>query len=115
MLATLLASSKHLLLALLIQLLTDTLPVETVRILILNDAKKQLPLLVGPRGMGYTGRAERKVAELTGRTIPVGNELGNVVPVRCLQVLTIRSMRQTVASNHEEKVVGLVYFPVLAS
>lgn len=46
MLATLLASSKHLLLALLVQPLTDTLPVEPVRILILNDAKKQLPLLV---------------------------------------------------------------------
>ena len=115
MLATLLASSKHLLLALLVQPLTDTLPVEPVRILILNDAKKQLPLLVWPRGMGYTRGTERQVAELAGRTVPVGNECGDAVPVRCPQILTIHSMHQAVACHHEEEVVGLVYFPVLAS
>lgn len=81
MLATLLASSKHLLLALLIQPLTDSLPVETVRILILNDAEKQLPLLVRPGSMGYTGRTEGKVAELASRAIPVGDEPGNAVPI----------------------------------
>lgn len=115
MLATLLASSKRLLLALIIQLLTDTLPVETVRILILNDAKKQLPLLVRPGGMGYAGGTEREVAEFAGRAVPVGDELGHAVPVGWLQVLTIHSMRQAVASHHEEQVVGLIYFPVLAS
>ena len=43
MLSALFPSPEHLLLAQLIQSLTDELPIEAVRILILNDPKKQFP------------------------------------------------------------------------
>ena len=76
MFPALLASSKHLLLALFIQLLTDMFPVKVIRILILNDPKKEFPFLSGPGSVGDTGGAEREVPELAGRAIPVWNQPG---------------------------------------
>lgn len=55
MFPTLFASPEHLLLTLLIQSLADTFPIQTIRILILNDPKKKLPLICRPRHMSYTG------------------------------------------------------------
>ena len=54
MFPTLLPCPEDLLLPLLIESLTDALPVQPVGILIFNDAQKQLSLLAGPRCMGDT-------------------------------------------------------------
>jgi hypothetical protein len=62
----LLASPEHLLPTLLVKPLTDTLPVDSGRILILNDAQKQLALLARPRRVGNTRGTERKISKLTG-------------------------------------------------
>lgn len=114
MFPALLASPEHLRPTLLVKPLTDTLPVDSSGILILNDAQKQLPLLARPRRMGDARRTKRKISKLTGRTIPVWNQFRNVVPVRCLEVLTIDSMCQAVAMHHEEQVVRLIHLPVFA-
>ena len=66
MFPALLASPENLLPTLLIEPLTDTLPVDSGRILILNDAHKQLPLLARPRRMGNTRGTKRKISKLTG-------------------------------------------------
>jgi hypothetical protein len=115
MFPALLASSKHLLLTLLIQLLTDMFPVKVIRILILNDPKKEFPLLSGPGSVGDAGGAEREVPELTGCAIPVWNESGDALPVQGSEVLTIHAAGEAVPFDHEEQVVGLIYLPVLAS
>lgn len=114
MFPTLFASPEDLLLALLIQPLTDAFPIQPIRILILNDPKKKLTLLIRPGSVSNTRWAQRKVAKLAGRAIAVGYQLRNLMPIELPQLLCLPPMRHAVPLNQEEQVVGLIDFPVLA-
>lgn len=65
MFSALLACSEDFLSAELIEGLADLLPIEIGGFLILNDPKKELPLVGRPRDASYALGGEGKIAELT--------------------------------------------------
>ena len=65
MLSTLLACSEDFLSAELVEGLADLLPIEIGGFLILNDPKKELPLIGRPRHASYALGGKGKIAKLT--------------------------------------------------
>lgn len=112
MLSALLASSEDLLVAQLIKGLTDLLPIEIGGFLILNDPKKELPLVGRPRHASYALGGERKIAKLAGGSISTGNQLSNLLPILLVKFLQTATTGFAVAPNDEDQVPRFICLPV---